>query len=524
MRIGFSSIYAWRPHTEHLHYLAELVRKAGHEVEFFACDADLPTCYTRELRDRLPDWAECLLCRAGGIRSFESDNISFIGEYNSRNNPLPEDWKSWALPVASTLGRFESEEDFNSPEFLRLVQRLEPVVEITYQAAYEWIKKRKLDAVVVFNARMETTRAIFEAGKSVGIAVASMERTWFGDGLQILPGETCLGLKTVGRIVSEWSDRPLTKRQALKAVGYVASRYLRRNNNEWRAYNVNAENKAWPSVLGRHKILLIPGSLNEVWGHSDWSSSWKHPTDAYDALIDQFSLSPADLVLRCHPNWNEKIGKADGHMPEDFYTAWAKKRGIMYIPSADTTSTLGLIEQADAVVVSGGTAAIDAGILGKQIIAVGPSSYQEAKICDSALDMHELTSLKLMTSLDRAERIEIAVLVRRRTLRFLYTIANRIPLYSEYVKCLSPTKYTYKDGANGELFIDLLITGKLVPKDDEFSESEAGEDEILKIAEELRWEELIENSTKEIEYRHIRRRFPYAAMDSVRELMRHGDR
>jgi hypothetical protein len=266
MRIGFASIYAWRPHTEHLHYLAGLIKKAGHEVEFLACNADLPTCYTRELRDRLPDWVECLLCRAGGIRSFESENISFIGEYNSRNNPLPEDWKSWALPVASTLGRFESEEDFNSPDFFRLVQRLEPVVEITYQAAYEWIKERKLDAVVVFNARMETTRAIFEAGKSVGIAVASMERTWFGDGLQILPGETCLGLKTVGRIVSEWSDRPLTKRQALKAVGYVASRYLRRNNNEWRAYNVNAENKAWPSVLGRHKILLIPGSLNEVWG------------------------------------------------------------------------------------------------------------------------------------------------------------------------------------------------------------------------------------------------------------------
>lgn len=92
------------------------------------------------------------------------------------------------------------------------------------------------------------------------------------------------------------------------------------------------------------------------------------------------------------------------------------------------------------------------------------------------------------------------------------------------MKCLSPTKYVYKDGANGELFIDLLITGKLVPKDVEFSESDAGENEILKIAEEFRWEELIENSVGNVGYRHIRRRFPYAAMDSVRELMRHGDR
>ena len=32
------------------------------------------------------------------------------------------------------------------------------------------------------------------------------------------------------------------------------------------------------------------------------------------------------------------------------------------------------------------------------------------------------------------------------------------------------------------------------------------------------------NSVENVEYRPIRRRFPYAAMDSVRELMRHGDR
>lgn len=523
MRIGFASIYSWRPHIEHLHYLADLVRRAGHEAEFFTCDSDLPTCYTREFRDVRPDWMECLMCRVGGIRSFESKDVSSIGKFPTNKEPLPEDWKTWALPVASTLGRFESAEDYESPEFNNLVERLLPTVEITYQAACAWIDERRLDALVVFNARMETTRAIFEAGKARGIPVASMERTWFGDGLQILPEETCLGLKSTGRLVSEWSERPLNYEQAIKAVSYVASRFLRRNNNEWRAYNVNAEAKPWPSAAGRYKILLIPGSLNEIWGHPDWESDWKHPLDAYDALIDHFSLEPADLVLRCHPNWSEKIGKADGRMPENYYTAWAKGRGILVIPSADSTSTLGLIEQADVVVVAGGTAAIDAGILGKQVIAVGASSYQEAGICDVARNLKELKALSLRVLGGNACLEANANRVKKRTLRFLYTIANRIPLYVDHVKCVSPTRYIYKDGASGSQFIELLNSRQLTPDNVEFSENEFDEDTVLELVDAKSWETFFQQPESS-KYRPIKRRFPYVGIDVIRKFMRHGDR
>ena len=55
LRVGFATVYAWRPHVEHLMFLAGLAKQAGHETFFLACDADLPACYTREIRDVRPD-------------------------------------------------------------------------------------------------------------------------------------------------------------------------------------------------------------------------------------------------------------------------------------------------------------------------------------------------------------------------------------------------------------------------------------------------------------------------------------
>src|SRR5690606_41622316 len=137
--------------------------------------------------------------------------------------------------------------------------------------------------------------------------------TGFGDGLQLLPEESCLGLRSVHALTRDWRDRPMTSRQAMRAASHVAGRMLRTNTKEWRSYNVKSRPVAWPGGdSARRKVLLIPGSLNEVWGHPDWQSAWAQPTDGYDAIIDHFSLRQEELVLRCHPNWGEYIGKTTG--------------------------------------------------------------------------------------------------------------------------------------------------------------------------------------------------------------------
>lgn len=524
MRIGFVSLYSWRPHVEHLSYLAKLVRQIGHETFFLTCDGDLSTCYTRELRQIRPDWQECLLCRSGGIRSYAEKGVSSIAQCLPKVTSEFVSARDWAFSSASTLGRYESDEDFNSVDFLSIVERLSPAVAHSYSAATNWIEKFNIEALVVFNGRIDATRAVFEAGMAKKIPVASLERTWFGDGVQLLPQENCLGLRSVTQMVGEWKDRPLKADQARNAARLIASRFLQLNHNEWRAYNLDARVLPWPVTRAETKILLIPGSRNEIWGHPDWESGWEHPLTAYDALIDHFRWSSADLVLRCHPNWAENIGKTDGKLAEDMYTQWAKKRGVNVIPSYDQTSTLGLIEQADTVVVASGSAALESAALGKQVIGIAPANYQSAGLRDDATCPGMLASVILRRDRTPAEATDEEARVRRNALRFAYTIAYRAPQYVQQVRCLTPTRYLYRDDGDPERLIRLLRHGILEPDDATFATDSAEETLITELMRQHRWHDLMFDESLPSDLRPMHRRPMFRVVDSVRNLMRHGDR
>jgi hypothetical protein len=488
MRIGFAAIYSWRPHVEHLYFLAQLAQKAGHESHFLACDGDLPSCYTRELRGRAR-WRECLQCRAGSIRSYTGRRVDSIGA-RARKAPLVNLGQAaydWAYSSASTLGRFESDADYDGAEFRDTQARLAPAVARSYAAASEWIRANELDAVCLFNGRMDVTRAIAEASRAADIRFVSLERTWFGDGLQLLPDESCLGLRSVHSMVAQWRDRPLTSKQALMAVSHVAQRFTRTNVREWRAYNQQARAITWPGGNAPRKILLLPSSGNEVRGQMDWKSQWPEPTAAYDALLAHLDAAPGEVVLRCHPNWAEKIGKCGGERAERYYTDWARHRGIPCIPSADSAGTTNLIEQCDAIVVAGGSAALEAGILGKQVIGSAPSPYQEAGFRDPAYTAAQVSSLRLHAELERDRRESLSRDISRRTLRFLYTVAHRIPQYTSFVRAETTTKYWYDLSADPQRFINLLTTGNLRADDDTFTETTDGEDEVLDLVRKREW-------------------------------------
>lgn len=522
LRIGLATIYAWRPHVEHAYFLAKLAKKAGHEIFFLACDGDLSACYTHEMRDR-PAWQECLQCRAGGIRSYSQRNVVSIRDCVSRGTEQVP--REWVHSSASTLGRFESDADYASSEFETIAARLYPAVQLGYETARAWILSQRLDAVCVFNGRMDITRAIYEAAKSLNVRVLSMERTWFGNGLQLYPEENCLGLRSVDRLITDWRDVPLTRQQATLAASYVAKRFLRQNQKEWRAYNLNARNTAWPIAGGKRRILLIPSSRNEVWGHPDWVSGWPDPLDAYDALIDHLNLTPSDLLLRCHPNWSEKIGRAGGEHSERLYTTWAEKRGIHCIASADNISTLGLIEQCDAIVVANGSAALEAGILGKQVIGTASSFYQQAGFRDSACTPEQLFELKLHADLKETERKCLREEIPRLTLRFVYTMVQRVSQYTQFVRAETTTKFKYDMSADPQRFIDLLRSGELRADDETYATGPQEESEVLAQIAAKDWQGLIDAIEPDTRnYAPLKRRLLFQPIDMIRDWMPLGDR
>lgn len=527
MRVGFASIYAWRPHVEHLHFLATLAQRGGASCHFLTCDGDLPACYTRELRSVRPDWQECLACRAGGLRSYSGQAVSSLGamaraaEASATTHGL-----AWASSSASTLGRFETDADYNSPAFAQLAQRLAPAVEKTYAATRAWIARERLDAVCVFNGRMDAPRAVFEAARDAGIRALSVERSWFGDGLQLLPDENCLGLRSVDSLVRTWRDKPLTRAQALKAASYAAARFLRRNQTEWRAYNTQAQAQPWPVVGGKHRLLLLPSSRNEFWGHPDWSSNWAEPTAVYDALMQHLGLEPRDLLLRCHPNWGEKIGKNDGRLPENYFTGWARQRGVQVIPSTDPCSTLGLIEQCDAIVVSSGSAALEAGLLGRQVIATDPSIYQQAGLRSDCTSPATLAALQLDASLPEAARMDLQHSRARQTLRFAYTMTQRVPQFTRFVRARSAADYDYLQGADPRQLLELLASGSLQADDTQQADHPMEEEAVLDLIGARAWAQILEAATPDQSRPpdSIGRRWMFRPLDMVRRHMRMGDR
>lgn len=512
-----------------MHYLALLAQQVGHEVRFLACDGDLPSCYSRQLRPHNAAWWECLKCRAGASRSYATQGVSGIGSQVTKPPTVAPLHTDWARSSANTLWRFETSAEIAGDQAQRTAAELAPAVARTHAAALRWIERERLEGVYLFNGRMDVTRAVLEAARDSGVPFVSIERSWFGDGIQLLPGEDCLGLQSIDRMVAQYSHLPLTGPQVARIARHVASRFLRVNTTEWRAYNQRAMRTPWPARGSGPRVLMLPSSRNEFDGHPDWATTWSEPTAALDALMVHLNVKAADCVLRCHPNWSERIGHASGERPERYYTDWATARGVHAIASTDPASTLGLIEEADAVVVNGSSAGLEAGVLGKQIIATGPSWYQAAGYADRAYSEADLVDVQLHAAHDAVKRSADSDQIARRALRFGYCMVGRIPQYTTHVLSNSGTDFCYRSGADADKIAGLLSSQRLEADDATFASSTRDEDTVLAWIGQRDWSALLGRSREALPggegpLSHMRRRWWAQPIGPLRSRWPDGSR
>jgi hypothetical protein len=482
MRLGLVSLYSFRPHVEHLYYVSTLLKEAGHELFFLTCDGALDNCYGRALKGT-SKLAECPTCMAGGIRSFPVSQITSVRAKHRVD--LSEDERNLlASSSACTLLRTETEADTHLPDYLALRETFYKPVETMFGNAAQWIKNNQLEGVICFNGRMDGTRAITYACEQLDIPYLTMERPWFSDGLQFIPQANCLSLKDVDRLNIQYRDVPLTARQAGVAAQLIASRFVRTNLKEWRAYNLNATQADWPTdaVVGP-KVLILPSSRNEFQGHPEQESGWDSYVEGFELVLASLGIPAANVVLRCHPNWSEKIGIADGTSSERYYADWAKGQGIRCIGARETASTFDLIQQCDILLVNGSSAAFEAGACGKKIICLGHSTYQEAGIAvhlDKRSELHKLQALEQHEPLD----------VIRRTLRYGYTMARRFAQFTDYVEALTPTRYRYFAGADADRIVRALCSGMLEADDSEVAADDRSEMEVVAKMLDKKWDQL----------------------------------
>lgn len=516
MKIGFANLFSFRPHVEHLYYLSTLLKKAGHETFFLACDGSVSNCYPRALKGT-SKLTECPKCILGGVRSYPVGPVTSISASETMLDVATLD--RLALSSSCTLNRTESDSDWFEPEVIAVRESLyEPIVSV-HESAMRWIEHNQLDAVICFNGRMDLTRGLTYACEQAGVPYITHERTWFGDGLYLIPNASCLSIAAINKMTLDFESKPLTSAQAKLAAKLASERFLQRNSLEWRVYNKSPEPTPWPLDSPGLRVLVLPSSRNEFAGHDEWKSGWTDNTHALDDLFEASSIKPDQVVVRCHPNWTENIGRATGERSLDLYREWTKKRGIYCISSEQKASTYDLIQQADIVVLNGGSSAVEAGVCGKQVICLGPVNYENAGFVRVFRDRESLVKAELSSTID-------SDIVIRKTLRFLYLSARRFPQYVDYVRASETTRYTYFEGAQAERLISMLNTGKVVADDPTYASDMRGEDEVIELLRRKAWGQLADYEVPfpELTPLKVTRRRGLRWIDAARAKLPLGDR
>lgn len=517
MRVGLINFFPMRPHVEHMYFISKCLTKLGYEVSYLSCSGGEAKCYYKVISQKSGNLA-CLQCKLGGFKSYDDSNISYIDI--DRKVEVDEEMLDW--PRSSSYTAFRVEEGFEDifmEKSNELYNELLLSVASVHKQTKEWIKKNNIEYVMVFNGRMDILRASLEACYDLNIPVNTIERTWFGDGIQFNFRGNCLNLKDITFLHENFKDKPLTKLQIEKVKSAFLPRFSNEDNNEWRNYNRNRSDYEWNTSESGLKCLILPSSKNEVLGHPDWKNphhdSYK---DVFLKCIDKLGIERHNVILRGHPNWSERIGSAEGMHINDDFKKWASEVGINYIESHDSADTLGLIKQADVVLLNGSSSVYEAAFLGTPTILVSPCFYYSAGISKNVFTEEDIE--KLDTSyIENYNHGEVLI----RAARFIYTHGFRYAQFSDHVRAITTTDYVYKiDEKVMSKLKYILENNEITSSDESFSSTTIEEEEFVNAI--IRGDYSYQSNVKKYDgFFKINRRSFYRPVDWIRSKMKRGD-
>ncbi len=457
------------------------------------------------------------MCKVGGLRSFPIANVHAICE--TAVDDLSQDRaRQLAYSSAVTLSRVEAQEDFRGPQVRKYQDLLATGIAATYSSARRWINANKLDAVVVYNGRMDATAALAAACKDEGKRLLTVERSGLvGHGIWMVPDDNCLALRPLKQTMEASASRPLSREQAERAAAFLSMRLQRKSDLEWRVYNKSAVRTDWPLRRSGPRVLILPSSRNELEGNAEWDSSLTDLGKVLKRLFDESIIKPSDCVVRGHPIWAERVGSVPFSPANEWWENYCSRNSLFYISSESTISTQDLIRDADLIILNGSSAALEAGAYGKQVICFGHSHYEEAGFVNMIRDESEWNKVNVLQRHDAKKII-------RQTLRYIYWVGWRYPQFVEYVRGVTPVKYRFRPGAEPQRLLKLLESGELQMDDVSYGVDESAEDECIEDFVSGK----IERYTSLSEKTHagenvIQRRVHLRAIDAFRELFPKGD-
>jgi hypothetical protein len=426
------------------------------------------------------------------------------------------------ISSAVTLHREEIEANYFTNEKLTdSINSMQRNYLRTYYSTLDLIDKKKLTCLIVFNGRIDMTRAAIDAAKYANIKFITHERTFMGHGIQMHVNENIHGLRDRVPLNAKFDKECLTKYQARLAGAEIAKRFMGTNTLEWRVYNAGSPKLSkWPTATTKEKILIIPSSRSETGSHKDWATPWDLSTDGLTMCLKAIGATNDQIVVRFHPNWVQKVGNSTGQSSRKLYKEWCQSNGYHYIDSHEPVSTMGLIADCDVAILNGGSAAIEAGALGKKVVSLGPSAYKGATFCRFFETVESIDNFSGFDDWISEEQII------RGTLRYVYTALARFPQYFDHVRALQTTEFIAFEGGDPARLESMIKTGNVVA-DDASIGSAYEEKEVISLISDRSWERLIKlapafKSTGRIQ-QNITKHFPYNLIDKARSRFKRGD-
>ena len=470
MKVGVISFFPWRIHREQGLIITRLLEDEGHAVFHLECGGSSHQCYNKLLKQEGNLWG-CAKCKLGSIDHLKKQNKSKFSDYSTNYDmSLHPAISEKVLSSALSINRFENSETSLS-KVSETVEALTPLTLQAFEVTKAWALEKSLDAVFVFNGRMDILRGSFDAIRSLGIKVFSFERTWFGGGIQCLADEDCLGTRKIAKDLHYWMQHALTREQALKAAALISSRLRHEPNNEWRNFGIKMKGKS--DVQDEFSLLVLPSSLGEVSSHLDWRMDWEDQIEGFDQVIRKLGLLPSQVVVRGHPIWAQKIGSYEATHLDSTFDDWCSSKGFRYIRPGEDIDTIELIKRSRTVLVSVSSAAVEAAVLGIPVISICRGQFTEAGFAKGIFgfsDLLHLENIPRITNNNSSVMEENAKLA----LRFIYYMAYRLPLLPNQLKLIGGNHYSELPDLGSSLMTDILVTGEVPIADQEHNSKDSG--------------------------------------------------
>ena len=286
-----------------------------------------------------------------------------------------------------------------------------------YDQTLEVIKRRGITAVFVYNGRFLHDSAVAAAAEAAGLPVLSYDTGGLDTDFDLTIDATHDWSALQHRMLHMYDEWPAEERDLVGGNWF-----------DGRLQHTDAANDLFTGTQevgqgiersgDRPLVIYFSSSGDEISELDlDWSEYFHGQPQALLTLADACRALDYQLVVRSHPHKRLKPAQD----VREWFDAVDEAAPDLHIDQHSSVDSYTLMQQADVVVTFGSTTGVEAGYLGRPVIVMGPSAYDELGCAQRVRNAAELTSaLVARRTGERSGAVPYGLMMRRRGFAYRY--------------------------------------------------------------------------------------------------------